>query len=160
MSISTSSSGITLAYLSIEKVQPLIVIKEWGDEMETVDVSYALFYPYNYGKWVCVGIEMGDNKCLGKWAMFGNHLIDWEHAEVRFQKGKPVKAFLPCHAWGAEYEFNETTRQFNFVKGEDGPGHYKIEYAPTIQLYQDTNHIEVFSANGSHGTWGSEGTIC
>ena len=33
----------------------------------------------------------------------------------------------------------------------------EVEYPQTVNLVEG-NHPEVFSANGSHGTWASEGT--
>ena len=33
------------------------LVKEWNDECNTIDVSYPQFYPYNYGKDVCIGFD-------------------------------------------------------------------------------------------------------
>ena len=40
------------------------LVKEWNDVCETVDVSYPTFYPYNYGKDVCIGLDPNGN-CNG-----------------------------------------------------------------------------------------------
>jgi hypothetical protein len=41
-----------------------VLVVEHKDECDTIDISYRTFYPYNWGKDVCVGIEV-NGKCLG-----------------------------------------------------------------------------------------------
>ena len=75
---------------------------------------------------------------------------------------------------GARYFFNETSNQFDFEFGEPlnkkvvtnelletpkipvGIPKIPVEYPEHVVLVEGT-HPEVFSANGSHGTWASNG---
>ena len=69
------------------------------------------------------------------------------------------------YSFGASYAYNESTNTFDFYEGEplrsvDENGEridIEVEYPQTVYLVEG-NHPEVFSANGSHGTWASEGT--
>ena len=73
-------------------------VTEYNDPCLTVDVLYPTFYPYNYGKDVCVGLESQNLTCYGfDYHTFDNHVGDWEHAEIRFQYGQPVGIFLSSH---------------------------------------------------------------
>ena len=40
------------------------LVKEWHDECGTIDVAYPFFYPYNYGKDICMGVDIGGH-CNG-----------------------------------------------------------------------------------------------
>ena len=68
-------------------------------------------------------------------------------------------------SFGASYAYNESTNTFDFYEGEplksvDENGEridIEVDYPQTVYLVEG-NHPEVFSANGSHGTWASEGT--
>ena len=117
--------------------------------------------------------------------MFANHVSDWEHTEMRFQNGKPTDLYISVHSYvyislvpptfyifffaiitsrmGASYAYNESAGTFDFYYGEpllkteggidvDVP----VEYPETVYLVEGS-HPEVFSSNGSHGTWGAEG---
>ena len=47
-----------MEYFYIEfQIKVYALVKEWKDECNTVDVSYPTFYPYNYGKDVCIGLD-------------------------------------------------------------------------------------------------------
>ena len=78
-----------------------------------------------------------------------------------FKKPPSVHLF----SFGASYAYNESTNTFDFYDGEplrsvDEKGNkidIEIDYPQTVYLVEG-NHPEVFSANGSHGTWASEGT--
>ena len=39
------------------QVKVIALVKEWNDDCNTIDVSYPQFYPYNYGKDVCIGFD-------------------------------------------------------------------------------------------------------
>jgi hypothetical protein len=57
------------------------------------------------------------------------------------------------------YTFDAENNEFLFEEGSDfvlGGITYPVEYPEQIQLVEGT-HPEVFSANGSHGTWGGPG---
>ena len=43
--------------LIVFQVRVIALVKEWNDECNTIDVSYPQFYPYNYGKDVCIGFD-------------------------------------------------------------------------------------------------------
>ena len=72
-------------------------IREYGDECNTIDVSYKVFYPYNYGKDVCIGVPQDDGDCVGYQSAFGNHMDDWEGATIRFRDGMPTDLYLGAH---------------------------------------------------------------
>jgi len=141
----------------LEEVKVYALVKEWNDECKTVDVSYPTFYPYNYGKDVCIGLDPNGN-CNGPidgpiWT-FGNHISDWEHTAIRFQFGQPTDMYLAAHGFGAKYAYNETSKTFEFYHG-DNMGPVEVDYPKTV--YLSDGHPEVFSANGSHGTWALPG---
>ena len=137
-----------------------IKVKEYDDACLTTDVIYTTFYPYNYGKDVCVGLESVNHTCYGyDFHTFGNHVGDWEHAEIRFQNMRPTELYLSVHSFGAFYAFNETSNEFDFTYGEDVKGadpSLAVEYPEKVVLVEGT-HPEAFVANGSHGLWGQEG---
>ena len=42
-----------------------VQVKEWGDDCNTIDVVYPVFFPYNFYHDVCAGIDPNGN-CLGE----------------------------------------------------------------------------------------------
>jgi len=140
-------------------------VTEHNDSCSTIDITYTFFYPFNYGKDVCVGI--GDvSGCLGEVLTFGNHVGDWEHVSLRIQGGRPSQIYVGVHSFGAWYSWNENTRKFYFVEGEPVirktvkhgkifPVKMEVEYPPELLL--EDGHPAVFSANGSHGVWADAG---
>ena len=54
-------------------------------------------------------------------------------------------------------------KQLKYKEGEPGGSsgdvRLKVRYPPTIYLAENSTHPEVFSANGSHGTWAAEGMV-
>lgn len=69
------------------------------DKHEYVDAFWFFFYSFNLG-----------NQVLGY--RFGNHVGDWEHTAIRFQKsnGKPIEVFYSEHAWGAAYRWEDVEK--------------------------------------------------
>ncbi|XP_059352054.1 uncharacterized protein LOC130688756 [Daphnia carinata] len=143
------------------------IYREYDDAFNTLDVSYFAFYPYNRGKDACVGVPI-NGSCAGAEKNLGNHVGDWEHNALRFRNGQPYLIHLNVHSFGAYYEWNETTQNFQFLVGEevrsavnpnyDGSPYekdarYEPRYPPTVELMG--THPIVYSANGSHGLWGS-----
>lgn len=143
------------------------IYREYDDAFKTLDVSYFAFYPYNRGKDACVGVPI-NGSCAGAEKNLGNHVGDWEHNALRFRNGQPYMIHLNVHSFGAYYEWNETTKNFQFFVGEevrsvvdpdydDSPyekdARYEPQYPPTVELMG--THPVVYSANGSHGLWGS-----
>ena len=61
--------------LIVFQVKVIALVKEWNDECNTIDVSYPQFYPYNYGKDVCIGFDPNGH-CNGP--IDGNRFILWE----------------------------------------------------------------------------------
>jgi len=80
----------------LDQVPSYAFVTEHNDSCATVDVTYSLFYPFNYGKDVCVGIDTG-GLCLGEVKTFGNHVGDWEHVSLRLQGGQPREIYLGVH---------------------------------------------------------------
>ena len=68
-------------------------------------------------------------------------------------------------SFGAKYAYNSTNQTFDFYEGEpccfddriEGSQEIDIEIDYPKTVYLVDGHPEVFSANGSHGTWGAEG---
>jgi len=151
---------------SVDQVPSYAFVTEHADACDTVDVTYSLFYPFNYGKDVCVGIDTGSG-CLGEWKTFGNHVGDWEHVSLRLQRGQPVEMYLGVHSFGAWYLWNAVTGKFEFSRGEELKRktrtrsgrlldmRMEVEYPQEVSL--EAGHPAVFSANGSHGVWAQEG---
>lgn len=52
--------------VSQETVPTYVFVKDYQDACGTVDVAYRSFYPYNYGKDVCVGKYEGGRAKLEK----------------------------------------------------------------------------------------------
>jgi len=153
---------------SLDDVPVYTFVTEHSDACSTIDVSYRFFYPYNYGKDVCVGLEEF-GICLGSVRTFGNHVGDWEHLSLRIQNGEPVEAYLGVHSFGAWYTWDRNSSRFEFSEGEplrmeteednldiDLPEtRIEVEYPRYLDL--EDGRIAVFSANGSHGTWAQPG---
>ncbi|XP_023337870.1 putative vacuolar protein sorting-associated protein TDA6 [Eurytemora carolleeae] len=140
-------------------------VTEHLDSCSTVDVTYSMFYPYNYGKDVCVGLEEF-GFCVGDWQTFGNHIGDWEHVSLRFQGGEPLMIYVGVHSFGAWYSWDRSANRFVFSHGE--PLKKKtIRNGKTLEMRIDVDYPEfldleegrpaVFSANGSHGVWAQPG---
>lgn len=45
-----------------------------------------------------VEIKLGFDYFSGGYVVFGSHVSDWEHTEMRFQNGKPVEIYLSVHS--------------------------------------------------------------
>merc|ERR1711860_244872 len=126
------------------------------------------FYPFNYGKDVCVGLEEF-GICLGAVRTFGNHIGDWEHISLRLQNSEPVEAYIAVHSFGAWYNWNRTESRFEFREGDPliranlqnrngeqlPESKIDVEYPQYLDL--EDGRPAVFSANGSHGTWTQPG---
>jgi hypothetical protein len=69
------------------------------DKGEYLDAFWFFFYSFNLG-----------NQVLG--VRFGNHVGDWEHTCVRFEKatGKPIEVFYSEHEWGAAYKWKDAEK--------------------------------------------------
>ncbi|TRY68262.1 hypothetical protein TCAL_03822 [Tigriopus californicus] len=165
----------------LDQAKLYVQVIEYGDECETIDVAYPTFYPYNHGKDVCI-ISLdsqedeeerdgsGTKEECGLGSTFGNHVSDVERIEIRFQNGSPQAIYLSVHSFGGYYAYNKTAHSFDFAFGEtlliqdgydygEGIRFYdetRVTYPPTVNIVEG-NHPVVFSANGSHGSWASEG---
>jgi hypothetical protein len=112
-----------------------IVHRTSNDQPQNVtDVIYWMFYPYNEGKSVCYGIDVGYGGCLGVQRNMGNHVGDWEHLTIRFVGGAPTQVYLSQHNGGDVYAYGD----------------------PDLKL--DNGRPTVFAANGSHGLYHEEGS--
>jgi len=151
---------------SLDQVPSYAFVTEHQDRCNTVDVTYTFFYPFNYGKDVCVGLDTA-GVCLGEWATFGNHLGDWEHVSLRLQNGKPKEMYLDVHSFGAWYSWKEASGTFDFHHGkplsrktrtrEGKLLNLSLDIDYPAQVFLEDGHPVVYSANGSHGVWAQEG---
>jgi len=155
----------------LSQVPSYTFVTQHNDSCNTVDVTYSFFYPYNYGKDVCIGLD-SNGFCLGGWKTFGNHVGDWEHVSLRLQSGNPTEMYVGAHSFGAWYKWMESNGTFQFYKGTPLKRETKnqkrngrvtrsfleseVPYPQTV--YLEEGHPAVFSANGSHGMWAQEGT--
>lgn len=113
-----------------ESVPAYTMIVPKGDGV--TDIVYWMFYPYNRGKRVCIGVytPLG---CVGGYSTFGHHVGDWEHATIRLVDGQPSEIYLSQHSHGQTLPW----------------GDIDIAYSGT--------HVEMFSAKGSHGLYPDAG---
>ncbi|XP_063839799.1 uncharacterized protein LOC135088741 [Scylla paramamosain] len=130
-------------------------VKDHKDPCGTVDVAYRSFYPYNYGKDVCVGVPIG-GVCQGVMQSFGNHVGDWEHFSIRIRNGSVTDCYVSVHSFGAYYSWNDTAQNFQLVRGEKIDV-IDVTYPESVEVVEG-RHAELFSANGSHGLWSERGT--
>jgi hypothetical protein len=74
----------------------VLVVVDKGDYL---DAFWFFFYSFNLG-----------NQVLG--VRFGNHVGDWEHTAIRFEKttGKPIEVFYSEHEWGAAYKWEDAEK--------------------------------------------------
>jgi hypothetical protein len=74
------------------------------DKGAYVDAFWFFWYSFNLG-----------NQVLG--VRFGNHIGDWEHTMIRFNKrtGKPTQVFFSEHEWGAGYNWEDCNLEGNRV---------------------------------------------
>ncbi len=84
--------------VALEELPVYTHVREYGDPCSTVDVRYAVFYPYNYGKDTCVGIALDENTCLGRVVTVNNHVSDWEGVQIRFRGRRPTDLYLGAHS--------------------------------------------------------------
>lgn len=137
-------------------VPTYVFVKDYQDACGTVDVVYRSFYPYNFGKDVCVGVTVG-GVCEGVMQSFGNHVGDWEHYSIRIRNGSVTDCYVSVHSFGAYYAWNDTEGNFQLVRGEQKINLINVTYPQTVEVV-DGFHAELFSANGSHGLWSASGT--
>ncbi|WP_437486707.1 RICIN domain-containing protein [Sorangium sp. So ce1014] len=110
------------------------IVKRTGTPVDTTDVIYWMFYPYNNGKVVCLlYVDYLFGTTCGYSLRFGNHVGDWEHMTVRFIDGRPADVYLAQHSHGDTFAY--------------GQKHLGI----------DGWHAETYSAKGSHGLYAETG---
>ncbi|XP_066291649.1 uncharacterized protein [Branchiostoma lanceolatum] len=101
-----------------------------------------MFYPYNRGKRVCIGLRVF-GKCIGGYSTFGHHVGDWEHVTVRLVGDQPSSIYVSAHSFGGKYDWDAASRTykscFDVVRTEG-------------------THPILYSAAGSHGLWSTPGT--
>jgi hypothetical protein len=117
------------------------------------DAQYMTFYPYNFGKEACIGFAPKDH-CAGARVVMGNHVADWELMTIRFENGKPVAVHTGSHG----NNIPKTGYSF-FAPGWTKSGN--VSRGPTFgekALGWEGDHPIVYSAGGSHGTYGWAGT--
>lgn len=131
-------------------------------------VTYWMFYPFSQGKIVCT-LNLGPlgpipiplvpifNICLGTKKEFGSHVGDWEHMSLFFKgRMEPDEMYISTHDAGAFYSFDRLTGTFEFKSQETRKGIFQKPSFPKTIITSD-NHPVIFSAEGSHGLWGTPG---
>lgn len=140
------------------QLKPFAIARVWEDDCNTIDVKFNTWYPYNYGKDVCLSFDP-NGFCLVPRITFGNHFCDGDSSAMRIQNGIPKYLQLNVHTMGALYEYNNETETFEFLSGEDieitDGISLPVEYPPTVQTIN--GHPEIFVSNGSHGNWAAPG---
>ncbi|XP_048588945.1 putative vacuolar protein sorting-associated protein TDA6 [Nematostella vectensis] len=107
------------------------------------DVYYWLFYPYNRGKRVCIGLKPKYIGCIGGYSTFGHHVGDWEHVTIRLNWNmEPLQFYASAHNFGTRYNYDKQIGVFR-----KGDREIKMHYS----------HPVLYSALGSHGMWDSPG---
>ncbi|MGW8955565.1 Vps62-related protein [Streptomyces sp. NPDC055709] len=77
-----------------------------GAPTNVTDVIYWMFFPYNQGKEVCIGLDSPIG-CVGGTERFGNHVGDWGHLVIRFVDDLPHQIYLSTHSSGSQYLFGD-----------------------------------------------------
>lgn len=126
------------------------------DKGDFIDAFWFYFYPFNEGPYV-----------MGQGPM-GNHLADWEHSLVRFDKhGKPILLWMSQHGGGAAYHWDalpklHDQRPFiysgrgthaNYVSqgqhSHDIPWHWLSDYTDRGYLWDPTKNYLAYTFDGS-----------
>jgi hypothetical protein len=121
---------------------------------DTFNIQYLTFYPYNWGKDVCLSLAPKDH-CVGKRRQMDNHVGDWEGLTIKVQHGAMVGVRVGAHATddiGFTFEAKATGK----CADEGGSGDLN-KVSPLKCLEVRGGHPVVYSAWGSHGVWGSAG---
>ncbi|XP_063881478.1 uncharacterized protein LOC135111735 isoform X1 [Scylla paramamosain] len=130
-------------------------------------VTYWMFYPYNRGKNICT-INLGffgqmfkvkvNGVCYGEEITLGNHVGDWEHVSIKFKGSKPTHMYVSAHTFGAYYTYDATNNRFIYEYEDTREGIPMSPVYPKIIHLSGGSHPILYSARGSHGLWGAEGT--
>jgi hypothetical protein len=100
---------------------PAVVIVT--EKPDYVDAFWFYFYSFNLGPFVMGG------------GPYGNHIGDWEHSLVRFDKqGNPLLVWMSAHGGGAAYTFDAMEK-----------------------LSTDSNRPVIFAARGTHANYATVG---
>ncbi|KAI9140052.1 hypothetical protein BKA69DRAFT_1082426 [Paraphysoderma sedebokerense] len=119
-----------------DKVPVYAMINEATGVAGTFDVYYFVFFPYNYGKSMCIwGSDKNGNCRFGAQRMFGNHVGDFEFVALRFTNDQPTDIFISTHLTGKHYKF-------------DSP-----------ELEKTDTHVHIYNALGSHGFHNKAGKL-
>lgn len=100
-----------------------------GRPTNVTDIMYWMFYPYNNGKRVCIGLYIPVIGCAGGYSTFGNHVGDWERVTLRLVDGRPYQISLSQHSGGQTFRYGD----------------------PAVAL--DGERPVVYAARGSHGLY-------
>ncbi|XP_045139261.1 uncharacterized protein LOC123520762 isoform X2 [Portunus trituberculatus] len=129
-------------------------------------ITYWMFYPYNRGKNVCT-INLGffgkmfkikiNGVCYGEEITLGNHVGDWEHVSIKFKGSEPTHMYVSAHTFGAYYTYDAKNHRFIYEDEDTREGISMSPVYPKI-IHFAGSHPILYSAKGSHGLWGAEGT--
>ena len=142
-------------------VPTYVIYREHNNFLE---IAYWMFFPYNRGKRVCVGLYSGcppckkvwgkcpcPSGCIGGYSTFGHHVGDWEKVYVRFRKVNTdyqiYSIYLSMHGSAVTQKFGG---EFLWQGGQFKKGD------KTLGMYGGT-HAIVYCAAGSHGMWPDTG---
>lgn len=106
--------------------------------------QYMFFFPYNYGKNVCMDVAPND-KCFGARRVLGSHVGDWELVSIRFVNGLPKSVHVGAHG----NDEPNTASTYFCCDWNNANSESILEWR--------NNHPVVYAAEGSHGIWGSVG---
>ena len=119
---------------------------------------FGIFIIYKEAYLIWTNSSLINHFNIGIRLTYGNHFCDGDHSLMRIQNGLPKLLQLNVHTFGALYEYNNDTGNFDFVSGEslDVAGvDFPVNYPDTVNTIN--GHPEIFVSNGSHGNWGSAG---
>jgi hypothetical protein len=119
-----------------------------------LNIQYLTFYPYNWGKNVCLSLAPRDH-CMAKRHQMDNHVGDWEGMTIQVQNDQLVGVRVGAHS--------ASTIGFTYLKSatgkcadEGGSGDLN-KVSPLSCIEVRSGHPVVYSAWGSHGIWGKPG---
>jgi hypothetical protein len=119
-----------------------------------LNIQYLTFYPYNWGKNVCLSLAPKDH-CMAKRHQMDNHVGDWEGMTVQVQGDKLVGVRVGAHS-ASKVGFTYLASAKGKCANEGGSGDLNKE-SPLSCLEVRNGHPVVYSAWGSHGIWGKPG---
>jgi hypothetical protein len=120
-----------------------------------LNIHYRTFFPYNWGKNVCLSLAPKDH-CLAKRHQMDNHVGDWEGVTVQVKAGKLVGVRVGAHS-ASKIGFTFRDGAKGGCPSESGDNEFGKVW-PLSCIAQRDGHPVVYAAWGSHGIWGNAGS--